>query len=376
MNTLDFITRFLENERAAVLVCDHQLTVIAVSERIKKDKIAIDPGQNLKEIFKGSFEWEAAFRKLSSGMPFYSTNFEFFPLDLTLFMLPVLEENELSTVLCCLCFPEENLSSHSAGSLLPLISDRYRSPISNILNIVSMLASKAQSSEDYKSLEYLNAAARNCYRMLRGTSALHEYYALVNGKADYKPQYQILSDFLSNLCQTLQVLFRNTLFRLVCDPGDFPIITCFDERLLSLALFHLISNSCIYSPADSTIRITLSQSGDTARITVSDEGVGIPAADLDRVFEPFYTRREIPVPEEEMGTGLGLPIVKKIAELHGGSVFITSEPNRGTTVALSLPIREPDSPRMTFHSDTVKYVTDRFSDMYLLFSDICDIKLY
>ena len=107
-----------------------------------------------------------------------------------------------------------------------------------------------------------------------------------------------------------------------------------------------------------------------------DEGSGISRENISRIFEPFFVQQDIPVPEEEMGLGLGLPIAKEIAALHHGNLYISSEQNKGTTVAMTLPLSRETENGKFLRSDSVKYVTDRFSDLYILFTNICNIKLY
>jgi two-component system, NtrC family, sensor histidine kinase HydH len=82
------------------------------------------------------------------------------------------------------------------------------------------------------------------------------------------------------------------------------------------------------------LRISLSfQDEQTIRITVADTGIGIPKEDLHRVFDPYFTTRS-------SGTGLGLAIVHKIVEAHGGEVHLESEPGKGTTATILLPINK------------------------------------
>ena len=71
-------------------------------------------------------------------------------------------------------------------------------------------------------------------------------------------------------------------------------------------------------------------------VSVSDEGIGIPAPEQARIFEPFY-RVDSPISRETFGTGLGLSLVKAIVEAHGGRVWVESEPGSGTTVSFTVP---------------------------------------
>ena len=96
-------------------------------------------------------------------------------------------------------------------------------------------------------------------------------------------------------------------------------------------------NALQATPGGGSVRIDASvkepggDSAGTVEIVVADTGRGIPKEDLDRVFRPFFTTREA-------GTGLGLAITKKIIDAHGGSISVESEPGKGTSVKVILPV--------------------------------------
>ena len=107
-----------------------------------------------------------------------------------------------------------------------------------------------------------------------------------------------------------------------------------DSYLVSIIISNIISNAIKYSNENGAISITLAQN-DTATIcTISDNGIGIPKEDLDKIFNPFYRSNPTHHPEIK-GSGLGLSIVKRLAELLGIQFEIQSEINKGTTVILS-----------------------------------------
>ena len=111
-----------------------------------------------------------------------------------------------------------------------------------------------------------------------------------------------------------------------------------DAELFARAAENLISNAIKYSPAGTSVLVALHQT-DPARVQfeVKDQGYGIPEPDVDRVFEKFY---RVPRPQDAdvPGTGLGLALVKEIAELHGGSVTVVSKVNVGSTFTITLPV--------------------------------------
>jgi two-component system phosphate regulon sensor histidine kinase PhoR len=91
-----------------------------------------------------------------------------------------------------------------------------------------------------------------------------------------------------------------------------------------------------YSQPGGTVFLRAELNGERVRISVADEGIGIPEADLPRIFERFY-RADKARSRELGGTGLGLSIVKHIVLLHGGTVEAESEPGKGTTISVLLP---------------------------------------
>ena len=108
-------------------------------------------------------------------------------------------------------------------------------------------------------------------------------------------------------------------------------------ELLERALVNLLTNAVKYSPPNTkvTLRVGLDANND-ACCAVIDQGYGIPAVDIDRVFEPYYRSkvREIVV---QRGSGLGLRFVKTVVERHGGEVAVVSEPTKGSTFTLKFP---------------------------------------
>ena len=105
-----------------------------------------------------------------------------------------------------------------------------------------------------------------------------------------------------------------------------------DEDMLYQAFVNLLMNAVEATPCG-RIAVTTRRVGDDVEVEIADTGRGIPAADLDHVFKPFFTTRHT-------GTGLGLPITRQIVERHGGQLTLVSREGLGTTVTIRLPLRE------------------------------------
>jgi two-component system sensor histidine kinase SenX3 len=121
--------------------------------------------------------------------------------------------------------------------------------------------------------------------------------------------------------------------------GDLGGVVAGDALQLRTAVGNLLENAVSYSPEHTTVRLVVRPSADSVEISVTDEGIGIAPAHLDRIFERFY-RVDPARTRLTGGTGLGLAIVKHVVTNHGGTVHVWSAPGSGSTFTLRLP-RDP-----------------------------------
>ena len=110
-----------------------------------------------------------------------------------------------------------------------------------------------------------------------------------------------------------------------------------DRKQLLIAISNLIENAITYSPERTNVNVVLKQSENIAEVAITDQGVGIEASDLERIFERFY-RVDPARSRETGGTGLGLSIVKHVISNHGGEVQVWSVPGTGSTFTILLPL--------------------------------------
>ena len=119
--------------------------------------------------------------------------------------------------------------------------------------------------------------------------------------------------------------------------GAPPPLLNIDSRPMQQVLNNLVSNALKFSVAGSTITVTLQGGPDTATIAFADQGQGIAADEIDKLFKP-YSRTRTKSTNNEKSTGLGLAIVRRIVEAHGGHIRVESELGRGSTFYVTLPI--------------------------------------
>lgn len=121
--------------------------------------------------------------------------------------------------------------------------------------------------------------------------------------------------------------------------GEGGLTTMGDEDLLVTALRNLIDNAVAYSPDHTRVAVAARRAGDVAELSVTDQGMGIPEHESERIFERFY-RVDTARSRETGGTGLGLAIVKHVTTNHGGAVTVWSEEGLGSTFTLRLPLED------------------------------------
>jgi two-component system nitrogen regulation sensor histidine kinase NtrY len=122
--------------------------------------------------------------------------------------------------------------------------------------------------------------------------------------------------------------------RLVYEGPARPLTLSFDPKLLGRALRNLIENALRAVAAGGTVAVRLERAGDEALLQVDDDGPGVPEEDLDRIFEPYFSTHDT-------GTGLGLPIARRVVEEHGGRIAARNVPGGGLRVVLRLPAGGP-----------------------------------
>jgi len=110
-----------------------------------------------------------------------------------------------------------------------------------------------------------------------------------------------------------------------------------DERRIRQVIFNLLSNAVKFTPAGGVVSVTATHVDGEVRVAVADTGPGIAAEDCERIFDKFQqTDAGI---EQREGTGLGLALSKRLVELHGGRIWVDSEPGKGSTFVFTLPAR-------------------------------------
>lgn len=221
------------------------------------------------------------------------------------------------------------------NDVISLVSHEMRTPLAAIQGMSELLA--AYDLEPAKRREMNLAINEEVKRLTRMITEYLNITRLESGafRLHYTPvRLEALLDRTLLLLEPVAAERRIQLRRHVA--ADVPAVFA-DSDLVTRAVENLLSNAIKYSPPDRQVTVTVDATDTHVRIDVADQGYGIPAADVDRVFEKFYRVARLE-DADTPGTGLGLALVREIAELHSGSVTIQSQAGAGSTFTLSLPI--------------------------------------
>ena len=216
------------------------------------------------------------------------------------------------------------------------MTHEFRTPVNSILALTGLLAEKIGSTDAQKDEVYY--IRRSATQLAELVDDLLDLAKVEAGKIEVSPTVFEVRDLFSALRGMLRPLLINDALSLVFEEPDGLPPICSDERKLSQILRNFISNALKYTErGEVRVAARLAAAGDGIEFTVIDTGIGIPEASLGRIFEEFV-QVENPLQRRVKGTGLGLPLAKRLAELLGGSVTVESTLGSGSTFRLILPL--------------------------------------
>ena len=191
--------------------------------------------------------------------------------------------------------------------------------------------------------EFINVILRNVERMSALVNDLLDLARIEAGRIRISPRPVSLSKVVQEALRSVEAEIARRKHEVEVDiPADLPEVQADPMRLMQV-LINLLSNAYKYTPDGGHIRVWAQVHGSAEEdseqwvmCAVQDSGVGIAPQDQERIFQPF-TRIQTPQTGREAGTGLGLSITRSIVELHGGHIWVESEPGVGSTFYFTLP---------------------------------------
>ncbi len=214
-----------------------------------------------------------------------------------------------------------------------MVSHEFRTPLSVVVLSARLLERFYDTVSEEKRLQYLDriqAAAKRMTQLLDDVLFLGKTEA---GKQEFKPVAIDLLRVCREIVDELQ-LTVNSGHTIIINCQEATIPACMDETLLRHILTNLLSNGIKYSPEHKTIWLHLSAEQEWVTLQIQDQGIGIPADDLQELFVSFHRGSNVgKIP----GTGLGLAIAHQSVHLHQGTIAVQSQLHEGTTFTINLP---------------------------------------
>ncbi|MBX3081279.1 MAG: PAS domain S-box protein [Anaerolineae bacterium] len=228
---------------------------------------------------------------------------------------------------------QEKELSELKSRFISVASHEFRTPLATMLALTDTLTHYRHKMTDAQIDERYDKMREQIARLTEITQDVLHLTRLQAKKAEFNP----VKTNLDALCRSIIEEFQtrtDVIHQLVyiCPDPDCELLL--DKKLMRHLLNNLLSNAIKYSPDGKTVTVNLVCADQHIVLSVRDEGIGIPEADLKRLFEPFHRAANV---GGISGTGLGLVIAKESVELHNGTLTVDSQVGVGTTFTISIP---------------------------------------
>ena len=222
------------------------------------------------------------------------------------------------------------------SELIATISHELKTPLTAIMGHAELIEDR------YPTLSSIHAITRNAHRLNRLVANLL-HYSRVQGLRDTVRSAVDLVELCEASVDLLAIRASQQAVTLRFERPDHPVVVFGDAEELGRVIDNLVDNAVKYTPELGEVVVSMSATPEQVRVEVADTGMGISEADSGNVFSAFH-RSTNPNALSIPGTGLGLPIALRIAEAHGGSIEVDSEPGKGSTFRFTLPLRSQREP--------------------------------
>jgi signal transduction histidine kinase len=213
------------------------------------------------------------------------------------------------------------------------VSHELRAPVASIRLMADALEEEKLSAETVKDFHRL--IAREGARLSTLVGNVLDHARIEQGRRVWKMEACDLADLTADTLRVMEPLAKEK--NITLSSNISPVESSVDAGAIQQALVNLLDNAIKFSPAGSSVETSLTTDGHFWKLAVRDEGPGIPKDEQSRIFERFY-RLGDELRRETQGTGIGLSLVKAIAEAHGGRVTLTCAPGEGSIFTLIGPI--------------------------------------
>ncbi len=263
---------------------------------------------------------------------------------------------------------EAERANRAKSSFLANMSHELRTPLNAIIGFSELLSDATSGRFDEATrrrfLDQIHGSGKHLLQLINDILDLSKVEA---GQMELHPQLVDMANAIRDVFATVETLARSKQIVLDSDARpDLSVVA--DPAKLKQMMLNLLSNAIKFTPDRGRVTIRASQVNDWVEIAVSDTGIGIASADLERLFGEFQ-QLDHGLGRRQEGTGLGLALTKRFAQLHGGDVIVESAPEKGSTFTIRLPARPVGSTDSPAHEPRQRRVIDADAPLVLVVED-------
>jgi signal transduction histidine kinase len=225
------------------------------------------------------------------------------------------------------------LESQNKQDFIDNLTHELRTPLTSIIGYSELLLGiKYEEANFNKGLSFINSEGKRILNMVKELMDL-----ILARTSDLNIKAYPVDKLITAACEAIAFKAEKKLMDIKLQGESFSLAV--DETLFKMVLINLLDNAIKASAERGSIEIYYEASGSNGRITITDHGLGISEEHLKKITEPFY-RVDKSRSRQEGGLGLGLALVKTILDAHGGNIDFSSEKGKGTSVSISIPLKE------------------------------------
>lgn len=237
------------------------------------------------------------------------------------------------------------------SELVSTVSHELRTPLSSVLGFTELLLAKELKPERQK--RYIETIHKEAVRLTNLINDFLDLQRMESGRQQYNMQQLSMDELSIEIVNRFRHEQKHHVH--LIDKAKYVNVNGDQERLVQVFI-NIIGNAIKFSPSGGDVSITLENINNMLQVSIKDQGIGIPKAEIPKLFQKFKridntSRRKIG------GTGLGLSISREIIKKHGGDIWIESEEGKGTTVFINLPLKQKLSFRSNFEENDINNQT-------------------
>ncbi len=316
-------------DQTEVVVSDLEGRVLSGKQNLSAEQATIT------EFFDGNFPpWKMEFyRSMAGGLGVADLRSSFYFWTILTLVIVL----TFGAVLIARTIAHEMQILKLKSDFVSSVSHEFKTPLTSIKALAERLqGDKVIDSERMK--QYFSLISQNADQLTRLVKNLLDFSKIEEGKIEYNFAPTDIAELVTQQIHDFEKNDVHKSARIRARiPGDIPPLLV-DREALSQAFNNLLDNAFKFSSSDGEVEVRIKKDRENAVIEVADKGIGIPQDELDKIFDKFYQGSNA-IRQSAKGTGLGLTLVKHIAEAHGGKVSVRSKVGEGSTFSLTLPIK-------------------------------------